>query len=141
MPMNENDYEHRVPDPEEVEYPPLLLITADSPARATERELDLVDRFGEGEAVPHTLNFENPEELRKLLTTRRLEALRSIHDEPPTSIRDLADRLGRNPSEVHDDVHLLAEYGLVYFRQDGRARAPYVPYDQVRIEVDMLAPA
>lgn len=135
------EHDHRVPGPEAVEYPSLLLITADPPERATERELELADRFAEGDAVPHTLNFEDPGELRKLLTARRLETLRSIHDDPPASIRALADRLGRNPSEVHDDVHLLADYGIVYFERDGRARAPYVPYDQVRIEVDMLASA
>lgn len=124
--------------PETADYPELLLITADPSDVALERELELADQFEDGMETPHLLNFENPTDLRKLLTERRLEVLRSINDAPPTSIRDLADRLGRAASDVHDDVHLLADYNIVYFEQEGRARAPYIPYERVTIEIDML---
>jgi predicted transcriptional regulator len=77
---------------------------------ALERELELADQFEDGEETPHLLNFENPTDLRKLLTERRLEVLRSINATPPTSIRDRADRLGRAASDVQEDVHLLADY-------------------------------
>jgi predicted transcriptional regulator len=127
------------PSPEEAEYPPLLLITADSQEATTEREIELAERFEQGEQVPHLLNFDNPEDLRKLLTQRRLEVLRSIKNKSPASIRRLAERLDRNPSEVAADVNLLADYGIVYFRQEGRAKSPFVPYDEVTIEVDMLS--
>ena len=43
--------------------------------------------------------------------------------------------------DVHDDLHLLAEYDIIHFEEDGRAKKPYVPYDTVRIEVEFgLAP-
>lgn len=128
------------PHPETADYPELLLITADPSDVALERELELADQFKEDEETPHLLNFENPTDLRKLLTERRLEVLRSINATPPTSIRDLADRLGRAASDVHEDVHLLADYNIVYFEQDGRARAPYIPYERVKVEIDMLGP-
>jgi predicted transcriptional regulator len=35
-------------------------------------------------------------------------------------------------------VHLLADYNIVYFEQEGRARAPYIPYKRVKVEIDML---
>ena len=130
-------HEH-APHPETADYPELLLITAAPSEVALERELELADRFEDGEETPHLLNFENPTDLRKLLTERRLEVLRSINTTPPTSIRDLADRLGRAASDVHEDVHLLADYNIVYFEQDGRARAPYIPYERVKVEIDML---
>lgn len=128
------------PHPDDADYPSQLLITADAPDVATEREIELAERFEQGEQVPHLLNFEKPAALRKLLTHRRLEVLRSIKDEPPASIRKLAERLDRNPSEVADDVNLLEEYGIVYFRTDGQAKSPFVPYDEVTIEIEMLAP-
>jgi predicted transcriptional regulator len=130
-------HEH-APHPETADYPELLLITADPSDVALERELELADQFADDEETPHLLNFENPTDLRKLLTERRLEVLRSINATPPTSIRDLADRLGRAASDVHEDVHLLADYNIVYFEQEGRARAPYIPYERVKIEIEML---
>lgn len=57
-------------------------------------------------------------------------------EDPPNSIRRLADRLDRDVHDVHGDLHLLAEYRIVHFREDGRAKQPYVPYETVRIEVE-----
>jgi predicted transcriptional regulator len=128
------------PRPDETTYPPLLLITADSQEIVTEREIEAAERFERGEQVPHVLNFENPEDLRKLLTHRRLEVLRTIKADPPESIRRLALQLDRNPAEVASDVNLLEEYGIIYFVENGQAKAPVVPYDEVRIEVSMLRP-
>jgi predicted transcriptional regulator len=132
-----HEHEH-APHPDTAEYPSLLLITADPSEVALERELEMAERFEQDEDTPHLLNFENPADLRKLLTERRLEVLRSINANPPTSIRALTDRLERAASDVHEDVHLLADYNIVYFEQDGRARAPYIPYDRVTIEIDVL---
>jgi predicted transcriptional regulator len=42
--------------------------------------------------------------------------------------------------DVHDDLHLLAEYDVIHFEEDGRAKKPYVPYDTVRIEVEFGLP-
>jgi predicted transcriptional regulator len=61
-------------------------------------------------------------------------------EQPPESIRALAGRLDRDVHDVHDDLHLLAEYGIVHFEEDGRAKKPYVPYDTVRIEVEFGLP-
>jgi len=35
----------------------------------------------------------------------------------------------------HLDVHLLAEYDIIHFEENGRAKQPHVPYVTVRIEV------
>ena len=39
--------------------------------------------------------------------------------------------------DVHDDLHLLAEYEVIHFEADGRVKRPYVPYDTVRIKVEV----
>jgi predicted transcriptional regulator len=64
-----------------------------------------------------------------------MELLKTVM-EPPASIRALADRLGRDVHEVHDDLHVLAGYEIVHFRTDGRAKQPYVPDETVRIKVE-----
>lgn len=55
-------------------------------------------------------------------------------DDPPPSIQALADRLDRNYPEVHEDMELLADYGVVYYRETGRAKALVIPYKRVEIE-------
>lgn len=42
--------------------------------------------------------------------------------------------------DVHDDLHLLAEYDIIHFENNGRAKKPHVPYDTVRIEVEFGLP-
>ncbi len=81
----------------------------------------------------HTHYFQNPAHLHRILTPKRLELLRAIMTDPPESIRDLARRLDRNPS----DVHTLADYDIVELETDGRAKRPVVLYDRITIEVEL----
>nr|WP_241658369.1 hypothetical protein [Halorubrum sp. BOL3-1] len=48
----------------------------------------------------------------------------------------LADRFDRDFYDVYDDLHLLAEYGIIHFEKDGRAKKPSVPYDTLRLEAE-----
>ena len=85
-------------------------------------------------------NFSDPTRLRKLLTARRVELIRSIMDSQPESIKHLADRLERGMRQVHDDVHLLEEFGIVHLEDgEGRARKPTIPYDRIEIDVGIEA--
>lgn len=136
----EPTHDEFTPGPDEVEYPSTLLITA-KPSEAHEQDaLDRAERWEQGDAVPHVVNFEDRSRLRELLTDRRMELLEAVMEHPPGSIRALADRLGRDVHDVHSDLHLLAEYGIVHFESDGSAKKPYVPYDTVRIEVEFGLP-
>lgn len=58
-------------------------------------------------------------------------------DVPAESIRTLADRLNRDIRQVHDDLQILSEYRIVHFREAGSAKQPHVPYDTVKIEVEL----
>lgn len=137
----EPTHDEFLPGPEEVEYPSMLRITALPEAQARAAALDRARRWDEGEAVPHVVNFEDRSQLRELLTDRRMEIVEEVMERPPESIRGLADRLDRDVSDVHDDLHLLADYRIVHFADDGRAKKPYIPYETVRLEVEFGTPS
>jgi predicted transcriptional regulator len=136
----EPTHDEFTPGPDEVEYPSTLRITSLPAERAQAAALERAERWEEGEEVPHVVNFEDRARLRQLLTERRMELLEAVMEHPPESIRALADRLDRDVHDVHDDLHLLAEYDIVHFEEAGRAKQPYVPYDTVRIEVEFGLP-
>jgi predicted transcriptional regulator len=121
------------------DYPPVLRITSDSDEEHRQDALDRLKRWEAGEEVPHVVNFQNPSDLRALLTDRRVELLRSIMTERPDSIRQLADRLDRDIKTVHDDLQILADYDIVHFKQAGRAKCPFVPYDSIEISLEISA--
>jgi predicted transcriptional regulator len=133
----EPPHEEFTPGPEETRYPSTLRITALPAGRAQAGATDRAERWEQGEDVPHIVNFEDRTQLRQLLTDRRLALLDAVMAQPPESIRALADRLGRDVHDVHDDLYVLADYEIVHFRTVGRAKQPYVPYETVRIEVEL----
>lgn len=95
------------------------------------------DNLQEDEDAPHVVSFAEADELSRLLTERRMEIIEAIMTEEPDSIRDLADKVDHGLREVHEDVQMLASRGIVEFEEDGRAKKPRIPYDNVRIEVDL----
>lgn len=133
---DEPTHDEFTPGPEEVDYPSTLRITALPAERAEAAARERAEQWEAGEAVAHVVNFEDRARLRQLLTDRRMEVLETVMAQPPESIRALADRLDRDVHDVHRDLHLLAEYEIVHFEEDGRAKKPSVPYDTVRIEVE-----
>ncbi|MCD2201281.1 transcriptional regulator [Halobacterium sp. KA-4] len=122
------------------DYPSVLRITSDSDEAHRQDALDRLDRWEAGEEVPHVINFQNPSDLRALLTDRRVELLRSIMTDRPDSIRQLAERLDRDVKSVHDDLQVLADYDIVHFEQDGRAKRPFVPYDSIEVSLEISTP-
>lgn len=136
----EPSHEEFIPDPAEVQYPSTLRITSLPAEQAGEAATERAERWEQGDTVSHVVNFEDRSRLRQLLTERRMELLEDVMEQQPESIRALADRLGRDVHDVHDDLQLLAEYAIIHFEADGRAKKPYVPYDTVRIEVEFGRP-
>jgi len=122
------------------DYPSVLRITSDSEQAHRQDALDRLNRWEAGEEVPHVINFQNPSDLRALLTDRRVELLRSIMAERPDSIRQLAERLDRDVKTVHDDLQVLAEYDIVHFEQAGRAKRAFVPYDSIEVSLEITTP-
>ena len=136
----EPTHDEFTPGPDEVEYPSTLRITSLPEEQAQAAALKRAERWEDGEEVPHIVNFEDRSRVRQLLTDRRMELLEAVMEHQPESMRALADRLDRDVHDVHSDLHLLAEYDIIHFEEDGRAKKPYVPYDTVRVKVEVGLP-
>lgn len=90
-----------------------------------DRVLQDVARFEHGDAVvARSVSFENWRALFNVLTPKRYELLRHIHDQPEPSIRALARALDRDFKRVHEDVQALTEAGLLSHDEAG-LRADY----------------
>jgi len=77
-------------------------------------------------------------EMGKVLTPRRLELLKAIHDHQPDSIRALATVASRNVKNVAEDLGLLVSLGLVEMESGAnRKKAPRVEYETLTIEVHL----
>jgi len=138
--MSKNSPNHAHEPPEDVDYPSTLRITSKPFEDHKESVLDRADRWEQGKEVPHVVNFQDATRLQRLLTPRRLELVRSLMDAPAESMRDLAERLDRDVRQVHDDLQILNEYRIVHFREEDGAKKPFVPYNTVRIEVELGLP-
>lgn len=128
------------PAPEDMNFPETLRITLSSPEDAFDEAVEAAGTADRGEQTDAVVSFETAEGIRRLLTDRRLELLRSLMDTPADSITALADRLGRSYSAVHEDVEVLAEYGIVHFREAGQSKQPFVPYETIEFDVTVRAP-
>lgn len=121
------------------DYPSVLRLTS-TPEEVHRRDaIERLERWEAGETVPHVINFQNPSDLRALLTDRRVELIENVMADRPESIRGLAERLDRDVKTVHDDLQVLTEYDVVHFERDGRAKRPFVPYDTIEVSLEISA--
>lgn len=82
--------------------------------------------------------FTSLEAVRTLLTEKRLELLHLIREHAPRSINQLATIAKRDFKNVHTDVMLLRDYGLIQMRKPSKARKTTaqsisVPYQAISI--------
>lgn len=125
--------------PDDVNYPNTLRITIETTDEAFDAAIEDAGTADDDEQSPAVVSFADTKGVRRLLTDRRLEILRSLMREPAPSITALAERLDRSYAVVHDDVSVLAEYGIVQFREDGTSKQPFVPYETVEFDVTVQA--
>ena len=84
----------------------------------------------------YKLHFESLETLLKTLTSGRWILLKRLHKSGPMSIRALANELGRDYKNVHTDVRLLENAGLIDRTEDDRV---VVPWDIVEARLQLAA--
>ncbi|MGQ9370765.1 HVO_A0114 family putative DNA-binding protein [Azospirillum sp. ST 5-10] len=106
---------------------------------AAARVVDAWHRAERGEAVEprDTVTFQTWSALASVMTDRRYELLRHLHDHPAASVRALARALGRDFRRVHEDVAALESVGLVE-RAGGMIRADY---DEIRTSISLRSDA
>jgi predicted transcriptional regulator len=82
--------------------------------------------------------FDSVDNLRAVLTNKRLLILKAIREHKPKSVYELAKILGRDLKNVKQDLKLLSEIGLVTLERrekDKRRRIPHVDYSKILLEI------
>lgn len=79
--------------------------------------------------------FQNQRLLFKSLTPKRFEVLEYLHAQGRMSIRILAKNLKRDYSNVHQDVKILCQLGLIL--KDKKDNTLYVPWDTILTELPL----
>lgn len=127
-------------DPRDRPHPSVLRVTVESFDEMREDTLDTIEAVSEGEEQPAVVSFATVGELRKILTDCRIELLRALlaTEGAAESISALAEALDRDYRTVHDDVSLLADYGLLFIVEDGQSKRPYLPYERIHLDVELV---
>ena len=92
------------------------------------------EKLDDTEAIDEV--FLTVEELGRILTPRRIELLQKIRELKPSSIKELAEKIGRDFKNVYNDLKALHGAGFVEFEEDGKSRRPYLPYDELEFKLD-----
>ena len=129
-----HDFEGEVPEGTD------LVLTSMPPEKFDKMSKDRMESaLEEGEPQDHYHNFEDPSDVQKLLSARRLELIVELVENDHDSITAVADAVGRSYKNVHDDLEVLAEYDVVKFDESGkgRSKSPRIPYDNIRVELEL----
>ena len=88
-----------------------------------------------GKQVEEThMTFLNIQTMLDTLSPRRLELLRHVRQHGASNVRELAQALGRDYKNVHQDVAVLEATGLLI--RDGRKLS--APWDELQANVSLL---
>lgn len=79
--------------------------------------------------------FTSFEAFRKALTPKRLELLRLIKTEQPSSTNELARIAKRDIKNVVDDLKYLEHMGLIERAEENRRARPIVGYSRIDLEI------
>ena len=89
-----------------------------------------------GEAVNQThITFLDVQTMFETLSPRRLDLLRHVRQHGAGNVRELAQTLGRDYKNVHQDVATLQSAGLLV--RDGRKLT--APWDELQANVSLMA--
>lgn len=77
------------------------------------------------------ISFASPELLWKVLTAKRWELLKAMCAAGPMTVRDAAQRVGRDVKAVHGDMTALFNAGVLVKTAQGRLE---FPYDAIKVE-------
>jgi predicted transcriptional regulator len=101
----------------------------DTPEDTARRFIDSWHAMERGEKVQERhLSFESLEGLLSVLTPKRWQLLKFVHQKPAPSVRALALELKRDYRRVHEDVEILTGAGLLA-REGRTVRADYDTID------------
>ena len=98
---------------------------------------EVFEHLARGERVrkKEAVYFANLNEMRKVLTGKRMELLKAIKDNKPASVYELAKILHRDIKNVLQDLTYLQELDLVDVTETRDKKVPHVRYDKIAFEV------
>lgn len=113
-----------------------IKIGSDEPAfEGLEETLVALD---EGEDVEPTdeivLTVESLGTLSRILRETNLALLNAIAEHEPESMRETARLVDRSIPQVKANLDELESYGLLRYEENGRAKRPEIPYEDIRID-------
>jgi predicted transcriptional regulator len=118
-----------------------LIVTVESIGAVQQRTADAFEQALAGdtpdEDSPRRLSFETTDQLAQVFTPRAIDLLQAIAQEEPASIREAARLVDRDIKQVSENLERLEEYGVVEFLNEGRAKRPVVPYDEIDIQLPL----
>lgn len=108
-------------------------------ARERLRRADAGEEFDEQEPA-FILNFEELEDVERLMRRLNLQLLDIIASERPDSIRETARLVERDYKEVHRNLKELEALGVVEFRTDGNSKRPILREGTEAIDLSITFP-
>ncbi|MFT7723809.1 MAG: hypothetical protein QM788_13435 [Roseateles sp.] len=112
-----------------------LTITLNSDWRAALRQAG--KQAASASYAGEVLNFETPAAFFGQLTERRWAIVRAMQGQGAMTVRELAQRVGRDVKRVHEDAQALAELGLLERDEAGLL----CPFETVHIDMELHAAA
>lgn len=111
----------------------VLVVTVDDEANPYEEGRNAIEQLATSEPIdqPATVRFPNESQLTEVFNERTYTLLRVIRDEAPESIRETARLVGRDKKNVHEELTRLEALGVIRFEDNGQARRPVFPYDDL----------
>ena len=83
--------------------------------------------------------FTSTENFAKVLSASNRALLAEIAAQAPVSLTELAERTGRQKSNLSRTLRTMARYGFVTLRRDARGRiAPEVTYDAIELILPLV---
>jgi predicted transcriptional regulator len=108
-------------------------------ARERLRRAEAGDEFAEQEAA-FILNFEELDDVERLMRRLNLQLLDVITSEHPESIRETACFVGRDYKEVHRNLKELEALGVIEFTTDGNRKRPILRDGAEAIDLSITFP-
>ncbi|WP_136592002.1 HVO_A0114 family putative DNA-binding protein [Salinigranum halophilum] len=108
-------------------------------ARERLRRAEAGEEFDEQEAA-FILNFEDLDDVERLMRRLNLQLLDVVASERPESIRETARLVDRDYKEVHRNLQELEALGVIEFTTDGNRKRPILRDGTEAIDFSMTFP-
>lgn len=79
------------------------------------------------------LSLPDEEALARVFSAQNLQLIRATAQHEPSSMRELAEIVERDIKNVSQNLNELESLGLVDLVDEGRAKRPVVPYDEIEV--------